>query len=253
MKCITCSAEIPPAFVHAIETNVCPGCAGPIMSDDSKTLMTELAEAMQRMPNDPQGLAGWILSNYKIKKIGAAEPVEKFHRKGSKSKSDEDIDTSNLKIDPTYNNFLKRTDQYNAVTDQKRIAKLKNIKDGKMSELAKTITTMEDPYGDDTVSSIAEEDGVVDPEDQKVYNEMKKSGLDIFASQKMPSTGITDLSEVISSNDILSLQQENDSDLIKAEKELARTKEGMAVLQTNRLKKIKAQDALESGGGSFRR
>lgn len=80
MKCMSCNAEIPPEWVACIQENKCPGCGGAIMDDSSKQLLDELREAMQRMPGDPEGLAGWLLSNYQLIKIGSAEPTV-FHRK----------------------------------------------------------------------------------------------------------------------------------------------------------------------------
>lgn len=79
MQCMSCRADIPPAWVNAIQRNECPGCGGAIMDEASKKLLDELRTAMEEMPNDPEGLAGWLLSNYKLHKIGAAEPTE-FHR-----------------------------------------------------------------------------------------------------------------------------------------------------------------------------
>jgi hypothetical protein len=81
---MTCSAEILPQYVHSIATNTCPGCGGQIYDDQTKELYTELKDAMIRMPNDPVGLAGWLLDNYKLIKIGSAEPVEKFYSKETK-------------------------------------------------------------------------------------------------------------------------------------------------------------------------
>jgi len=79
MKCINCTAEILPQYVHSIANNTCPGCGGSIYDDQTKELYNELKEAMVRMPNDPVGLAGWLLDNYKLQKIGDAAPVEKFY------------------------------------------------------------------------------------------------------------------------------------------------------------------------------
>lgn len=83
MICVTCGCNIPPAFVHAISINVCAGCSGPIMTDESKKLMDDLKEAMVKMPNDPEGLAGWLLSTYDLFPKGTVEPTE-FHRKRSR-------------------------------------------------------------------------------------------------------------------------------------------------------------------------
>ncbi len=80
MKCITCTTEIPAAWVAAISKNECPGCAGPIMLDEAKDLMHEIASAFEKMPNDPQGLAGWLMDNYRLQKVGTGEPTG-FHRK----------------------------------------------------------------------------------------------------------------------------------------------------------------------------
>jgi hypothetical protein len=80
MFCENCNIEIPPAWIVVIAKNVCPACEGEIMSDETKELLDELRSAMERMPADPEGLAGWLLSNYNLRKIGTAEPTE-FHRK----------------------------------------------------------------------------------------------------------------------------------------------------------------------------
>jgi hypothetical protein len=50
------------------------------MAEESKCLLDELTTAMSSMPNDPQGLAGWLLSNYRLQKVGSGEPTG-FHRK----------------------------------------------------------------------------------------------------------------------------------------------------------------------------
>ena len=76
---MSCSVEIPPNFKSAIQNNLCPSCNGPIMSDPALELLDEIKEAFQKMPNDPEGLAGWLLSNYEMRKIGSAEPVQFFN------------------------------------------------------------------------------------------------------------------------------------------------------------------------------
>lgn len=50
------------------------------MNEKSQELLTELREAMEKMPNDPEGLAGWLLSNYQLQKIGDAQPVNFYGR-----------------------------------------------------------------------------------------------------------------------------------------------------------------------------
>ena len=110
--CQTCGVEIPANWVHAISSNVCPGHGGPIFNETSKELLTELTKAMEEMPNNPAGLAGWLLSNYNLSKIGDAVPVEFY---GNKAK--------NSNINPNKNNdFLKRagvdSDKYQKLVKQ---------------------------------------------------------------------------------------------------------------------------------------
>src|SRR5215469_7308260 len=80
MKCQSCQANIPPEWVAAIQKNCCPGCGKDIMNEEMKVLLSELTAAMEKMPNDNVGLAGWIVSNYELRKIGTAEPTQKFHK-----------------------------------------------------------------------------------------------------------------------------------------------------------------------------
>ena len=93
MKCQSCQAEIPPQWVDAIQSNRCPGCGGKLMDEGMEELLKDLTEKMKEMPNDPIGLAGWLVSNYKMIKVGDCEPTE-FHRKaavgGVVSGSDDD-------------------------------------------------------------------------------------------------------------------------------------------------------------------
>lgn len=99
MKCVNCSIDISPSFVAAITSNFCPSCGSNIMDTSQKELLDELSSAMKKMPNDPQGLAGWLLSNYVLQKIGDAEPTS-FHRKQNQKEvlEEEDEDTPKLKI-----------------------------------------------------------------------------------------------------------------------------------------------------------
>jgi hypothetical protein len=75
MFCEDCKIEVPPAWVLVIERNICPACGGEIMSAASKELLDELTAAMAEMEHDPAGLAGWLLSNYQLKKVGDGEPT----------------------------------------------------------------------------------------------------------------------------------------------------------------------------------
>jgi len=107
MDCMNCTANIPPQWVSCIQENKCPSCGKQIMDESSKGLLDELREAMLRMPNDPEGLTGWLLSNYKLHKIGDAEPTE-FHK--PRNYQPDNSQPSNIKIanNPVHK-FLKRT------------------------------------------------------------------------------------------------------------------------------------------------
>jgi hypothetical protein len=76
---MSCGINIPPEFRAAIINNLCASCGGPIMSDAALDLLDEIKNALSKMPNDPEGLAGWLLSNYEMRKIGSAEPVQFFN------------------------------------------------------------------------------------------------------------------------------------------------------------------------------
>ncbi len=79
MKCMSCGAIIPPEFKAAIASNICAGCGGEIMNEATLELLDELKEALQEMPNDPEGIAGWLLSHYEMRKFGSAQPVGQFY------------------------------------------------------------------------------------------------------------------------------------------------------------------------------
>jgi len=83
-KCNECGAEIAPEWKGAISKNECPGCLGSIMDEEQQALILELGGAMRDMPHDPIGVAGWLVSSYKLTKIGDCELVDKFHDKSNK-------------------------------------------------------------------------------------------------------------------------------------------------------------------------
>lgn len=101
MKCMNCSTEIPPNWVACIQKNICPACGESILDSSGEELLKELTEAMERMPNDPAGVAGWLLSNFFIKKIGSAEPVDEFYGRNNRSKSNSE---SNSRLEAIWKN-----------------------------------------------------------------------------------------------------------------------------------------------------
>lgn len=241
MRCMSCGADIPPEFVHSLEINQCAGCGGPIYNEDTKNLLTELTEAMQKMPNDPQGVAGWLLSNYRFQKMGEGKPVDKFYRKGGQGPDD-----GNLKTDPSYSEFIKRNNAVGLVARGQELAeKVKSAKNGKFAELAEMIQEgAGDPYGEST-----ETETTVSPDEQKAYLELKASGFDPFS----PKQGITDLSQAIRPQDVVDLMNQGSDAPSKVEVELSQTEEGRRYLERDRHKRLKAQNAISGAGGSFRR
>lgn len=79
MKCISCNSPVPPEFKSAIKLNVCPACGGVIMNEATLDLLADIKDALEKMPNDPEGIAGWLLTHYEMRKIGSGEPVSQFY------------------------------------------------------------------------------------------------------------------------------------------------------------------------------
>jgi hypothetical protein len=80
-KCNGCGISITPEWVDAIYNNRCPACGSSIMDPETEELLLSLSEAMTQMKADPICLAGWIVSNYYLKKVGTGEPTEFFTAK----------------------------------------------------------------------------------------------------------------------------------------------------------------------------
>ncbi len=254
MKCVTCGADIPPEWVHSIQINSCPGCGGAIMREEDKQLLDELTAAMERMPNDPQGVVGWLLSNYHVQKYGEAKPVEKFHRKASES-----VDESNIKIAPNpMNKFLANTDQFNQVqATQAKVAQLRGGGD-RMAQMAALVTHAEssDPYG--TEGQQAMQDHMNAPaqnEDMAMYVAMRKAGLDPFVGSSEggminPNAAPLSAEELNAVANMTKLQD----DMLPQERLASATEEGRRELTLQRYKRLQAQQAIDGGGGgSFRR
>ena len=224
MRCISCNADIPPQWVHAINSNICPGCAGPIMTDSSKALMEELSSAMERMPNDPQGLAGWLLSNYQLQKIGEAQPVDRFHRK---------FDERDLKIAPEPSEFMKRTGLLPQVNAAKT-ALNKRASNPNIAELARNIANVPDPYsgGGEDIEYDSDRDY------EEAYKEFQEAGFNPFGEDPVSEGGVDFVAG---------------STALQQEMLLSKTAEGKRVLTNEKIRKIKAQEGLSSGAGGFRR
>jgi hypothetical protein len=81
MKCSQCQTDVPPQWRAALLSNACPCCSAKLMDEQTQELMTALKDAMEQMPNDPIGVAGWLISNYKLTKIGSYDVPEKLNTK----------------------------------------------------------------------------------------------------------------------------------------------------------------------------
>lgn len=102
MICSSCGIEIDPKWISCIQKNECPQCSGPIMDEKAQQLLAELTVALTEIPNNPQGIANWLLSKYHIEKISEETPeLPEFHepkKRGSKKQG------------RTENEFMKRAD-----------------------------------------------------------------------------------------------------------------------------------------------
>lgn len=143
MNCNSCNADIPPSFVAVIAKNECPACSGPIMLEDTIELMSGLKSALEQMPNDPQGIAGWLLSNYRMQKVGSGEPTGFYGVKNGLQKGPngdhKDLKVAenpmqkflkNAGIDPNkQNNYALLAAQINAGEDGKDFSDLDDPQD----------------------------------------------------------------------------------------------------------------------------
>jgi hypothetical protein len=101
------------------------------MGEKSKDLLDELREAMARMPGDPEGLAGWLLSNYTLHKIGDAQPTEFHQMRHARPQNPNDGVPANIKIaDNPVHKFLQRTGYAKQLDNRKRLKDIVNEIDG---------------------------------------------------------------------------------------------------------------------------
>jgi hypothetical protein len=179
MICKSCSAEIPPQWLFALTANSCPGCGSELMNSDEKSLLDELTAAMEKMPNNPRGLAGWILSNFRVLKINSSiEPTAVFYTKNGGGNSN----TNNTNNTNQVNDFQKRA-QYKGPSG--KIAEVIANKAGsnsKIAELAAAISQTTDPYESNETQQHEQqfEEGPSE-EDVRAKAELEKAGFsDMF-------------------------------------------------------------------------
>jgi hypothetical protein len=75
MQCISCDSEINPKWKHAIDQNVCPYCGQAIMDENLKSLLSILADTMEKMQEYPAQLNDWMLSNYNFIKTDSEQLI----------------------------------------------------------------------------------------------------------------------------------------------------------------------------------
>ncbi len=104
------------------------------MDENSVELMRGLATAMEQMQHDPQGLAGWLLSNYRLEKVGDGEPTG-FHRVKSKASgaSADGAEYPEEKVEKL-NEFFKRANAPMSVVGAKKRDLLKKNKKAQTEE-----------------------------------------------------------------------------------------------------------------------
>ena len=261
MRCCSCGVDIPPTFTAVLQRNECPACSGPIMDDTARQLMSDLAEAMERMPNDPKGLAGWLLSNYRLRKIGDGEPVGQFYHEGARRQQPagqpgNDIDTSNLRqAQSPVDQFLSRTDSYNKVKETRALIEAaKGGKDKRMAALAAGIQHAQatDEYGLVGQQDVEIDDPQADNEDMEAYQQMMRGGGNPFVQANVNPMAMVPMGE--GGHADIGEEDPMESPLLPHEKQMASTPQGQKVMLENRLKRAKAQAALRGGGdGAFSR
>jgi len=165
--CNDCGAEISPQWKSCLNKNECPGCSGKIMSEFEQELIVELGEAMKQMPNDPIGVAGWIVSNFKLQKVGECEPIEKFHDKSNK-KTAQPNNSIQLPQDKISTFFKNAGYDLNKIKEAEK-AKSKVLNGGDI-----TGTDLEDEeyfeddsiYNDETMSAVDEINSILSSKDK---------------------------------------------------------------------------------------
>lgn len=236
MLCESCKIEIPPAWKAAITSNNCPGCGGEIMNPKSKKLMNEIKEAISKMSNDPEGLAGWILSTFDLYPKGSIEPTV-FHGKKPINSSEEPVRTD---LKWANNQFAK-----NAGVD-KIIAK-----NSKFNTVIDAVNSIKN--GNEVIDPKIQEEDLENedfsPEDIKtiITNEAKTKGGKINFKDAMAAISGDNFIDPQAkiSEDETQLAADIVSNMFNADES--------SVLNNERMKKLRSQYNIQNGAGGFRR
>lgn len=256
MKCITCKADIPPAWVNAINKNECPGCGGVIMDDSAKELLTQLREAMAKMPNDAEGLAGWLMSTYDLFPKGTIEPTT-FHRKPTQGQIQEmtedgqQLRWANAGTNTAINDFRKRSGAD------------KVMKDPKLAAIANAINNINSIDGQMYGAPPEPEQSEYSLEEQQANEQQQYAAM--AAKAKAQGRKLT-MKEVLTNNAVDFNMGGEDRPLSEAETEMVKHLVGgpesdeesemeaiqslPPMLQNERFKRLAAQRELKFGGSS---
>lgn len=181
---------------------------------------------MQEMPNNPEGIAGWLISNYKFEKIGDAKPTTKFHEKISEKQ------TEQVKMhDNPVQKFLKNAGVADGLAERK----------AKLANLAKQIKSGQ-------VDAEQYEDGPDADYDEESEEEYVPA---VRESRALVNNTIGAQASDMSADELRGLVESVSSAPIARDLDDSKNQ----VLQMQRLKRLQRQREVAEGGGggSFRR
>lgn len=231
MRCCNCKTDIPPEWQGVFKSNVCPACGDSVMDDTAKQLLDELAEAMEKMPNNALGVASWLFSNYELNKIGEAKPVEKFY--GEKPKLEE----KQLKIATNpVEEMLKRTNQHRAISETK------NKLNDRLTQMAQNIVELDvdnNMYGG---NEPPEEDEVeIDGEIPEQEFRSRRGSRALASENSLVDHTVSPPTEddIEAINELVNQSSDPGPD------------ETLLEIKRQRLNRLKAQEAVTGGGGGF--
>ena len=196
MDCKSCGIEIPPVWVAALKSNICPSCGGEIMNSELQELITGLSGAMDKMPGNPQGIACWLVSNYKLSKINSYEPPE-----FKKQQPQQQAQPQNKQV--KQNSFPANLNKQTDVEDfflraNVNLANLKGKKTASVPSPIKQIEEEED-FPDEPVVEMDEVDKmmVVPPSNAPISEDEKDSIAAMVENAKYGAEGSPYFQEVI--------------------------------------------------------
>lgn len=146
MQCVSCTKDINPTWVHAIETNMCPFCGSNILEEHLKNLFSSLRTTMIQLEQYQTQLDDWMISNYNYIKTSSSslssylssefldnfkeqikqeykqefssefkhkpEPKSKTTVKVTTEKGEEEVQSEQLQSPEETNSFFKRAEAF---------------------------------------------------------------------------------------------------------------------------------------------